>query len=241
MLVADNLYLALYPACGIGISCNSYAIRTDEGIILIDGGLQPEIKAIERQLKLFGMSLDELRLLVATHCHFDHYETFNELRNISGAEVLAHTNDAEVLEAGDYRTGWHVRGVFGLRPVPPVPVRVDRRLEDGEEIMLGGVRLEVIHTPGHTAGCICLYTTIAGRKVLFSGDVVMPVRPQGGKIGWTGSPTLDVETYRQTLRRLSSLEVDWLLAGHESLRLKDGWRALSVATNEFMIAHPVSG
>jgi glyoxylase-like metal-dependent hydrolase (beta-lactamase superfamily II) len=240
MHVADNLYLALYGPCKIGLGCNVYAIRTEEGIILIDGGLDTEVPTIKGQLALFGMSLDEIKLLVATHCHFDHYETFNELRDISGAQVLAHASDADILEAADFRTGWHVRGVFGLRPTPPKPLAVDRRLEDGDEIALGDTRLEVIHAPGHTDGCVCLYTTIAGKKALFSGDVVRGVGPQGGATGWLGSPTFDVNAYRESLGRLCSLEVDWLLAGHDNMCLKNGWGNISHAANNFMIDHPVS-
>jgi glyoxylase-like metal-dependent hydrolase (beta-lactamase superfamily II) len=240
MNVADNLYLALYGPCKIGMGVNVYAMRDAEGIVLIDGGLEPEVETIRAQLRIFGMRLEQIRFLVATHCHFDHYETFNELRKISGAQVLAHRLDAEVLEAADHRTGWHVRGVWGLQPKPPAPVKVDRKLEDGDEIALGKMRLKVIHAPGHTHGSICLSTTVAGQKALFTGDVVMPSGPTTGTTGWRGSPTQDVNAYRETLLRLSALDVDWLLSGHNNISLKDGWRHISHATNEFLIAHPAS-
>jgi hydroxyacylglutathione hydrolase len=240
MHIMDGLHIVLFPSCGIGAGCNVYAIRTEEGVAIIDGGLQPAIRTIEEQLNLFGMRLADVRLLIATHCHFDHYETFREIREISGARILAHTKDAEVLEAGDYRTGWHVRGVFGLRPAPPAPLPVDQRLEDGEIISLGEVNLEVVHTPGHTHGSICLYTTLNGKKALFSGDVVCPSPQSGGMTGWIGSPTLNIEAYRKSMLRLCELDVDCLFGGHENPCMKDGWRPISSATNRFLIDHPVS-
>ena len=240
MHIMDCLHIVVFPSCRIGQGCNVYAIRTEEGIIIIDGGLTTALPAIEEQLELFGMRLADVKMLIASHCHFDHYETFHEIRKISGATVLAHAEDADVLEAGDARTGWHVRGVFGVKPEAPAPLPVDQRVEDGEIIALGSAKLEVIHTPGHTNGSICLYATIAGKKMLFTGDVVSQSGHSGGMTGWIGSPTLGIDAYRRSLTRLGELEVDCLLGGHENPCMKNGWGPISSATNKFMIDHPVS-
>jgi hydroxyacylglutathione hydrolase len=83
----------------------------------------------------------KVKFVVATHEHFDHVATLRELAETFGAKVVAHVNS---------------------------PIECDVRVDDGEELRLGGSALRVLHTPGHTEDSICLYD---GREV-FTGDTI---------------------------------------------------------------------
>jgi hydroxyacylglutathione hydrolase len=97
-------------------------------------------------------ALEGLRVasIVATHWHPDHWMSYDLIRAATGAPVLVH--EAEI-------------------NVPPE--RIDARLRDGQELTVGGARVRVVHTPGHTPGSICL---LLG-KVLLTGDTLFPGGP----------------------------------------------------------------
>jgi len=97
-----------------------------------------EIGPIEAAVRDTGA---RVRFVVATHEHFDHVSTIPELASKLGAKVVAHENS---------------------------PIECDLRVRDGEELKLGGKRVRILFTPGHTEDSICLYD---GKEV-FTGDVL---------------------------------------------------------------------
>jgi hydroxyacylglutathione hydrolase len=103
--------------------------------------------------------------LVNTHCHFDHVGGNPGIISACRTRCFCHLEDACSLESGD--DSMQLAGLFGREPVKHC---VDVKVEDGEIIELGGVTLEVLHTPGHTPGGICLYEPET--KSLFTGDTV---------------------------------------------------------------------
>jgi len=101
----------------------------------------------------------KVKYIVLTHGHPDHFAALAELKKATGAQVLVHREDAEILE---------LPPVVFFGATFPQPPPADRQLEDGETIELGDLKLRVIHTPGHTPGGICLLAN----NVLFSGDTL---------------------------------------------------------------------
>ena len=101
----------------------------------------------------------KVKYIVLTHGHPDHFAALSELKKATGAQVLVHREDAEILE---------LPPVVFFGATFPQPPPADRQLEDGETIELGDLKLRVIHTPGHTPGGICLLAN----NVLFSGDTL---------------------------------------------------------------------
>ncbi|MBU4246176.1 MAG: MBL fold metallo-hydrolase, partial [Nanoarchaeota archaeon] len=81
------------------------------------------------------------------------------------------------------------------------------KLDDGDLIKSGDLKLKVIHTPGHTKGSICLYDE--KNKILFSGDTVF-----AGSFGRVDFPGSSSREMKQTLEKLSKLEIDKILPGH---------------------------
>jgi metallo-beta-lactamase class B len=125
----------------VGAHVGSFYIKTPAGAILLDGGLPETAPLIEKNIAELGFSMKDVKILLASHAHYDHCGGLAELKKKSGARMVASELDAPVLNSG--------QGQFGAFP----PVHVDRIIKDGGTVELGGVTLTAHITPGHTKGC----------------------------------------------------------------------------------------
>jgi hydroxyacylglutathione hydrolase len=140
--------------------------------------------------------------VVLTHGHFDHLGAASAVLAVTGAPLLVHSADATAVTNAAANGGL----VFGFDAVAPAP---DRELEDGDVVTAGALRLEVLHTPGHTFGSICLYDADGGPH-LFSGDTLF-----AGSVGRTDFPGGDARELRASIGRLAVLPADTLVhPGH---------------------------
>jgi len=167
-----------------GAFANSYIF----GTVLVDAGLLP--MAI-REYK------DGIDTIVLTHCHFDHIAHVKEIAHMCKAKVAIHREDAAGLLDESRSLSMH----FCARSPGMIP---DIILNEGDTI--GG--LQVIHTPGHTPGSICLYS--APDKVLISGDTVFT----DGAFGRYDFPGGSRQALAHSLDRLGELDVEGLYPGH---------------------------
>jgi glyoxylase-like metal-dependent hydrolase (beta-lactamase superfamily II) len=179
---------------------NCYII-IDKTVAIIDPGLQPE-RVIKETT---GLHIDDL-LFINTHCHFDHSGCVSKLLEKMGGKYLIHEKDAPAVENG--LEEFMLTKFFGEKPFK---TKVSRRLGDGDIISLGKANLEVLHTPGHTAGSICLYEPES--KCLFTGDTVF-----SDGIGRTDFPGGSEKQLKESLVRLIKLHkergIDRLYPGH---------------------------
>ena len=136
-------------------NCYIVGSQSNKAGMIIDPG--DEAKQILKRVK--DLELD-IKFIVLTHGHIDHTGALKEVREVTGAKVAIHGDDAKSLK------NQLVAIAFGLSyPTPPRP---DRLLKGGDSIDVGGLHFEVLHTPGHTPGGICLL----GEGVVFSGDTL---------------------------------------------------------------------
>ncbi|MCX6023886.1 MAG: MBL fold metallo-hydrolase [Chloroflexi bacterium] len=189
------------------------------GMGMIDTGTPPQPdQTLLPYLAVAGLDPAGITTIVNTHWHADHMGGNYKLLNMSHARVAVHRLDAPYLEnpyaaVTDLKSRygrWHPN--FGqdeaaIRKTLPPASRVDRVLEDGEFINVGGFELQVIHTPGHTAGSICLYDRAT--RTLFSGDSLQGDGHGGGLALYT-----DVAPYIAALTKLDRFEIEMLVTAH---------------------------
>jgi len=147
----------ILPVWSGSVWSNSFVVAGSRAV-LVDAGLDEKI--LLDFLRENSIALDSL---INTHCHLDHVRSDPFFVDM-GVDVLAHDLDAGDIECGSGNV------LAKLFESEFAGVRVSRRVLDGEVIDLGGVSLEVLHTPGHTPGSICLYEPAS--KSLFTGDTV---------------------------------------------------------------------
>ncbi|MEO6457676.1 MAG: MBL fold metallo-hydrolase [Chloroflexia bacterium] len=142
-------------------------------------------------LKKFEVTL---RMIVNTHGHWDQIADNAALIEATGAELCAHSWDATRLS--DPRLTMEE----GMK-LQITPSRAQHPLHDGEELALGDMKFEVMHTPGHSPGSICLYERSSG--TLFSGDTLLRLG-----VGRTDLPGGNAARLSESLRRLALLPDD---------------------------------
>lgn len=152
----------------------AYAVETADGLVLVDAGLDRDAAGVKGQLADLGLDWRKVRAVLLTHAHGDHSGGAEHLRTAAGAKVYAGRGDAAVLRAGRPREAFF--STFGMHNAVAGPTAVDVDLAGGEAIDLGGARFEAVATPGHTPGSVCYLLDHGGRRVLFSGDVIMMLR-----------------------------------------------------------------
>ena len=137
---------------------NCYIIWDDEGVgAVIDPGGEPE--EILKALRAAGVR--EVRYILNTHGHFDHIGANGPVKKATKAPIAIHEADAPLLVNPLQNVS-----LFLLQGVTSPPA--DRLLRDGDEVEIGRIRLQVLHTPGHTPGSVCFL----GEGVLFTGDTL---------------------------------------------------------------------
>ncbi len=212
----------------------AYLFPSDGGYTLVDPGWPSDeaFDALGAQLNEIGVAFADIRRLIITHVHHDHYGLAARVKEASGAEVLLHEADWEALQplledpTGTIREMQEFLGMHGVPideianlPVPQQLVRdvvgrarPDRILHGGEVLVGEGFRWEVIWTPGHAAGHVCLYER--ERRLLLSGDHVLPVITP--HLSYNGKPESDpLGDFLRALEALKPLDVRIVYPAHE--------------------------
>lgn len=174
---------------GFGSDSNSYLI----GDILVDTGIGANKEYLPQKIKEIGFNIDDITMIVNTHCHYDHVGGNYLFPN---AEVAIHEKDAPFIKIeSDPMTAGFLFGKSIQRH------DVDIELKENDKI----ANFEVIHTPGHTHGGISLWDG----KILISGDTVF-TNGGFGRLDIGGNAT----EMTFSLEKLSKLDVEYLLPGH---------------------------
>ena len=200
--IAGNLYYV-----GAKEIC-SFLITTPQGHIILDGGFARTAPQIERNVAQFGFKIEDVKILLNSHAHLDHAGGLAELKQKSGAKLLASARDAELL-----RKGGHGDFRFG-DTLPFPPVEVDQIIGDGESIQLGDQKLTAWLTPGHTKGNTTWTTKISdGARtydVVFAGS---PTALDYHLVGKESYPGIAAD-FEKTFAVFKKLPCDIFLSDH---------------------------
>lgn len=161
---------------------NAYLIKGKDGFILVDSGIKNKISKVTKTLEKVNRQLSDINLIIVTHVHYDHVGSLKEIRDKSGASVLVHKKEEELLAKGD--SGFPKGTIFFSRIISKLanrftqgnfePVTADIIIEDTFDLSNFGVNGKVVHTPGHSQGSI---SVIINEQDCICGDTFFNFLP----------------------------------------------------------------
>lgn len=204
--IAGNLYyVGTYD-----LAC--YLIVTPQGNILINTGLAASASMIKANIETLGFKPADIKILLNTQAHYDHLGAMAAIKKMTGAKLMIDAGDAAVVADGgfsDYSMGGKVR-MFA-------PVKVDKVLHDGDTIRLGGMKLAMLHHPGHTKGsCSFLFDvkdTMRSYRVLIAN---IPTIVTDSSFDHLSTYPHISKDYAHTLKSMKNLTFDIWVASHAS-------------------------
>ena len=194
MKITEGLYAFIWSNHAAN-NCNTYLIDGEKRV-LVDPGHNHLLSHVRENLSRLGLSFQDIDLVLITHGHPDHMEGIRAFRD-SGALIAISRAELDFIKetAPQYGEGLGI-SVSGF----------DFLLREGD-LRIGNLTFQVIPTPGHSPGSVCLYWP--GRKAIFTGDVVFY---QG--VGRTDLPAGNGRQLKESIKRISALDVEYLLPGH---------------------------
>ena len=213
---------------------NTYLVQGDNGYLLIDTGWDNEeaFNSLKRQLTEIGIDFDDISQIVVTHIHADHCGLAGKIKSLSNAKLALHYLEKDFIESRGHmdmrkvlqqtKQWFHINGepadeslqsqtawVGTMKFIPPLP---DIMLSGGEIISVGSFNLQIIWTPGHSPGHICLYEP--SQRILFSGDHILPIITPNIRLD-SPSSSNPLRDFINSLNAVKRLDVNLVLPGHE--------------------------
>lgn len=229
--LTDHVHLVAAGRLGVGIThdldCNVYLIDGGTEAALVDAGAGLSVHEIVREIQSCGIDPASVSTLLLTHAHPDHAAGALGLKQAFDLTVVGSPEVAKAVGQADAATtglqAGQLYGLYGaafeLRPCPVDTIR------PGEAITIGSVGIEVIDTPGHSAGHVAFLLHRPDGTDLFTGDAML----FGGRI--ILQPTDDCSWTAQldTLHRLAEVDHDGLFPGHLGVAVRGGHRHAKAA------------
>lgn len=177
------------------LQCNCYILGCDETreALLIDPGEDAELI-----LPLLAKHQLKVRYILSTHAHIDHVGDLERMKDATGAETLLHEKDLVLYQNLPVQASW-----LGV-PVPPLAT-IDTLVADRDKLQFGRYSGEILFTPGHTPGSVCLHLP-EGNGKLFSGDTLF-CRSIGRTDLWGGSQETIFRSLREKVLALEDTTV----------------------------------
>ncbi|WP_254411279.1 MBL fold metallo-hydrolase [Dyadobacter diqingensis] len=205
---------------------NSYIIKTEQGLIMIDCGCGNTMDQIFENMRSWDLRPDNIKVCLLTHPHYDHAGGGYILKD-KGVSFIAIQETAEAVASGDERCcGYLYHKIF-------TPFTVDQTVSDGEKINVLGIEFTIMHLPGHSMGCTAYSLIWEGKHIVFSGDVIGTLL--GGDFGWSGSIDFDKTIYTESLRKFAKVDMDIMLPGHGLIYFYKPRRRVEEALNSALM------
>ncbi|MBN9296335.1 MAG: subclass B3 metallo-beta-lactamase [Filimonas sp.] len=204
-IVGNLYYVGTYD-----LAC--YLVTTPQGHILINTGVGSSAPMIRKHVEKLGFKFSDIKILLATHAHFDHVGAMAAVKKLTGAQMMINAEDADVLADGgnsDY--------VMGGKGPSFLPVKADRLLHDHDTVKLGGMNIVVLDHPGHTAGANSFLLDVKDEKRTYRVLIAnMPsVLDETNLAGMPLYPTV-AKDYAYTYKAMRALQFDLWVASHAS-------------------------
>ncbi|MDR1133648.1 MAG: MBL fold metallo-hydrolase [Synergistaceae bacterium] len=176
-----------FPVGELWTNCYVVSNEQKDAVVVDPGGpMKDVISYIERN----GLRVARIML---THGHGDHIMGLGEVRALSAGGVCVHADDAGCLVSAS-------KNLSAMMGLPSEFKPADSLVSDGDSIQIGGMKIEIIHTPGHTKGGCCFYFTDGPDALLISGDTLF-----ARSVGRTDLPGGDEATLVESLKKLDPL------------------------------------
>lgn len=204
--IAGNLYyVGTYD-----LAC--YLIATPKGHILINTGLESSVPLIRKHVQALGFKFEDIKILLATHAHYDHVAGMAAIKQATGARLMIQEKDGKAMTDGgasDYALGGHGSTFESVTP--------DQLLKNGEIIKLGTMQVKLLHHPGHTPGASSFSFTVRDEKRAYKVLIAnMPSILDETKLsGMPGYPEVGKD-YAKTLAVMKNEQFDIWLSSHAS-------------------------
>jgi metallo-beta-lactamase class B len=191
-------------------------IVSDEGLILLEGGLPQSAPLIDENIRTLGFKPSDVRLILNSHAHYDHAGGIAALKRATGATVVASAAGAQALERGE-PTADDPQFAFGRDANAFPPVVNVRRVADREIVRLGPLAVTAHLTPGHTPGSTAwTWQSCEGSTCVnvVYGDSLTPVAAPGFRFTGDDKHPSRVDSFRRSITRIAELPCDILLTPH---------------------------
>jgi glyoxylase-like metal-dependent hydrolase (beta-lactamase superfamily II) len=159
--IASRVIIETFAVGPLACNCTILADEASGEAIVVDGG--DGVDEVLRRLQSHNLRATQL---LHTHAHIDHIGDVGELRKRAGGRALLHPADLPLYRTLEMQAHW-----IGLAQAPRI-VDLDADLHDGDVITLGDMRIEVLHTPGHTPGSVCFAMHEQSKTSILSGDTL---------------------------------------------------------------------
>jgi len=207
----NNVYCYIWQ--GMGNNCNTTVItgvlKGDKPHIIIDPGHiineadEECLASLEEGMAADHLKIDEVGLIINTHSHPDHCQSNELIVNRSGAQVTLSEEEDKFRNT----IGERMYSMFGMKAPHFTPLFF---LKEGDvDLGKDGFKVQVILTPGHSPGSVCLY--LPDTEILITGDVIFYM-----SVGRTDFPGGNTMMLKKSIEKLSGLEVEYLVPGHNT-------------------------
>lgn len=235
-----------------GRDVNSYLIRGKNGLTLIDTGFETQeaLAALERELGELKLSLENISQIIITHAHPDHCGLVSELKRRTKAKVAMHELEAVSLDLQSKITRREIEhlsrragipediapefieALFLSKKISPNLPPPEIVLHGGEIISTGYFDFEVLWTPGHSPGHVCLYES--RKKILLAGDHILPITTPIISFYPPGLSKNPLADYINSLKAMKNLKISLVLPGHEHI-FENFWERIEELLNHHEI------
>ena len=198
---------------GRPLGVNLYLIDGGTEWVLIDIGEDDVLDEVIELIRQMDFPLSKCKMILASHADVDHVQSLATARERLKTKTAAHPRAAAAIEAGDaVETYAHISAQNFHIPMPPC--KIDVKLDEGDEVKVGKLKLKVWHTPGHTPGQLSFKLG----NLLFSGDNIYKDGCVGVIDAHHGS---DITEYLTSLTRILKDDAEFLLPSHGPVFRKD--------------------